>query len=468
MSGDTLNVVKGNTALILGAIIVVLLGIIGFSIFFNNGSISLPFISQTATISGKFDVNGVIPDNATITLTQKEVGSGVASQVFASGVPIGDGDSWSFNNAERGKSYEIKAEVVVNGKVVATSDNLSVSAPAGEEALRLNLTSETNNSNAVISGNIEVNGYIPQGSTITVKGKKIGANSYTTIASGLTGQARQTMSYSQATSGTIYQVQGVLLNSGGTEIGISDILSVAAPADDEKLVINSTATAPASPSTSSGSGNQAGSAVISGSINFNGAAPANSRIVIFAQAAGASSNQVIVNNVSPINGTTWSWTGANASTWYTLVAVLKQAQSNGTDQDIADSQTIQIAAPATNVIFNINSGMSLAAPGGNITVSCTTFNNGPNQNNWTATVNYTTVSGAQSYWLQIGTTSGANNTANTTQNAQSNVNTQGISAILNNNTTYYAQYAYANVPNVPINGSQYSGFSPSIPIQCGN
>jgi hypothetical protein len=460
--------VNGKTALIL--VIVILLGIIGFALFFNNGKISIPGMSESASITGSFDVNGVIPDDATVTLTQKELGGSGGAKVVASGLALSDGDTWSFNGATKGQTYILKAEVVVNGKVMASSSLITITAPADDESLALNLPAENQNKNAVISGNIVVNGYIPQGATIKVQGRRLGETNFNTIASNLTGQARQFMSYTTAVAGRTYQVQAELVNASGNTIGSSDTLTVTAPAVNEKLTINSSATAPSTttPTSNGGSSSQnQGSSVLSGSINFNGSAPANSRIVVFAQAAGASSNQVIANNVSPTNAATWSWNGAQAGTWYTVVAVLKQAQGNGTDKDIADSQTLQVAAPATSIVFNINSGMSLSAPGANITVTCQTFNDGPNQNNWSVNVNYQAIPGAQSYWLQIGTSSGGNQTQNTTVNS-SGGNNQSIGATLNNNVTYYAQYAYANVANVPVGGSQYSGFSPSVPIQCGN
>lgn len=471
---------QGKTATILVIVIVLLLGFIGFAIFFNNGKVAIPFTSEKAEVSGTFNINGVIPDGGTITLTQKEVGSAQSPQVFASGIAISDGDPWSFNGAQSGKNYVVQADVVVNGQVVSTSSPIEATAPADDESLELDLTSKTQTPNAVISGNVIVNGYIPEGSTVTIRGKKLTAKNYTTVVSGTPAQRRQAVSYTTATAGTIYQVQGELVDSNGKVIGTSDTLTVAAPAANERLVINSTATAPSAssgssssststptPSSGSSQSQNQGSAVISGTINFNGSAPANSRIVVFAQGPGLSGNQPVVQNVPPVNGSTWSWNGAQNSAWYTLVAVLKQAQANGTDKDISTSQTVQVAAPATSVVFNINSGMSLSAPGSNINVTCQTFNNGPNQNNWTAQVNYQAIPGAQSYWLQIGTNSGGNQTQNTTVNS-SGGNYQSIGVTLNNNVTYYAQYAYANIANQPVGSSQYSPFSPSVPIACGN
>ncbi|HVZ67686.1 MAG TPA: hypothetical protein VG917_05515 [Patescibacteria group bacterium] len=436
------------------------------------------FGGSQATISGKFDINGTIPDGSTITLTEQEVGS-AKSTVFASGVPVADEEEWSFNNAVKNKTYQIQAQVVLNGKTVTESSPIEVTAPGDDEILTLNIESDGKRS-AVISGSIVVNGYIPNGSTITIKGRRLGVTEFTTVASGLVGQARQFMSYTTAVAGTTYEVEGVLLNASGQQIGASSLLSVTAPAIDETLTINSSAQSPtvvvATPTAAPASATSAptatpapapASSVVSGGINFNGAAPSNSRIVVFQKPLNGASYQVAVDNIAPIDGTSWQWNGAQPSTWYTMIAILKQRNANGTDTDIATSAPVTIAAPATNVIFTINSGVSLQGPGGPITVTCQSYNGGPNQNNWNVTVNFGTVSGAQSYWLQIGSTNGGNNLVNTTQNTQVGSN-QTIGTTFNNNTTYYARYAYANIPNAGTGNSQYSGFSSTTPLQCSH
>ncbi len=462
--------------ILLIGIVVLLLGTVGILLFQasrqNESSISS---SKSASVSGTFDVNGVIPAGASITVTQKIVGS-QNSKIFASNLPVSDQSPWSFNQAQTGKTYEIQASVVVNGSIIATSAPLEVTAPADEESLTIDIESKTHTSGAVISGNILVAGYIPPGATITVKGRKLGAQSFSTVAQNLDGAAKQFMSYSSALSGVTYEVEGVLLDQNGKTIGTSNVLAVTAPAVNELLTINSSATPPAAPTptptsvNSNPNSNQPtptpqpaqGGTSISGGINFNGAAPSNSRIVIFQQAAGASNNQVAVNNVAPIDGSTWSWPGAQSGTWYSLVAVLKQHNSNGTDTDIATSPTLTVAAPATNVIFTLNSGISIPQPTGNATVSCQTYNGGPNQNNWNVQISFPPVSGAQSYWYQIGNNNGGNNILNSANTSNT------VNIVLNNNTTYYARYAYANIPSTPLGSNQWSPFSSSSTMQCSH
>lgn len=456
-------------------LIVALLSVIAVVLLLRNGNTpktNTTAQQKTATISGKFNINGVIPAGASITLTQKTLGSANAKpQIFASNLPVADESPWSFNKAVVNKSYEIQAQVIVNGSIVSSSDPLNATAPADEETLVLDIESVRNTPNAVISGNIEVAGYIPTGSKIVIKGRKLGAQTFTTVASNLTGQANQFMSYSTALSGVTYEVQGTLLNASGQTIGTSNVLAVTAPAVNELLVINSSAlpaptptpvpVAPSAP-VATPVPPPPSTVNISGGINFNGAAPSNSRIVIFQQANGAANNQVAVNNIAPVDGTTWTWTGAQNGTWYTLIAVLKQHNSNGTDTDIATSSPIQVAAPASNVVFTLNSGTSLSAPGGPISVNCQTYNGGPNQNNWNVTITFQAVSGAQSYWYQIGNSNGGNNITNTANQGNT------ITTVFNNNTTYYARYAYANVATTPLGSPQWSGFSSTTSLQCSD
>lgn len=461
-------------------LIAVLLSGIGIFLILKGDSTSSnssTTANASSSVSGIFNINGVIPEGGSITLSQRKAGSDSQAKIFASNLPISDKSHWSFNQASSNASYEIQAQVIVNGVPKTTSNLLVVTAPADDEVLTLNLEATDITGNAIISGDVDVNGYIPVGATIVVQGRKLGAQNFIKVANSLPGKSRQFLSYATALNGVTYEVEGLLVDANGKTIGTSNILTVAAPALNEVLTINSSATPPVTPTTAPlPTGQQAtttpipaqpAQTSISGNINLNGATPPNSRIVIFQQAAGTPNNSVAVNNVSPTDGTAWNWNGAQNATWYTLVAVLKQHNSDGTDTDIATSAPITVAAPATGVVFTLNSGFSLSAPGGSITVTCQTYNGGPNQNTWNVTINFQSVSGAQSYWYQVGNTNGGNSLVNTA-NQTNNSSTQTITAVFNNNTTYYARYSYANVPVAQLGSAQYSPFSGTTPLQCSN
>ncbi len=200
---------------------------------------------------------------------------------------------------------------------------------------------------------------------------------------------------------------------------------------------------------------------ISGNISYHGQTPVNSRIVIFVKLTSATNAQVAVDNLTPVDGALWQWTGAVTGTSYTVYAVLKQKQSDGTDKDIAASSTITITAPSGFIVLTVNSYYTLTKPTGTSNVSCTTYNGGPNQNTWNVTVNFPSYSGAQSYWLEVGSADGGSDVVNTYGNVLS------AAAIFKNNTTYYGRYAYAAVASVDTGSGQYSAFSDTTRLTCG-
>lgn len=429
--------------------------------------------SSGGVISGSFDINGVVPNGSTITLTEKVANSSDSPVVFAEGITPSDKNSWYFANTVSGKTYEVQASLMQNGIAIAQSSPIIVTSPADDEVLVLNVESDAPVTSAAISGNIVVNGYIPTGATITVSGRPLGGKAFTTFASNLPGQATQYLSYSSAIGGTTYEVQAQLLDGSGNNIGTSGTLMVTAPALNESLTINSTATMPITPTptpvpTATVQATPVPTtppqpAAISGSINFNGIAPPNSRIVILQKVYNTQNYQVAVDNITPTNAVTWSWQGPQPSTWYDLIAVLKQTQSNGTDQDLSTSAMTSVAAPASNIIFTLNSGVTLSAPGGPITVAC----GNESGVTWNAQITFTGVTNAGSYWYQIGSSNGGDDIQNATQNANGN-SAMVIGQQMNSGTSYYYRYAYSNLQNQSAGSSQFSPFTNTTQLQCGN
>lgn len=419
--------------------------------------------SADSSISGTFNINGNIPAGSTITTKGKEYGSDQEWQTLNTGVAAVDGSSWKAEGLKQGATYEGYAELVSGGKVIAKSDTITVTAPASQVPVVINIESANGEANAEISGNVIVRGFIPEGSTITLEGRVAGTPEFTEVNSGIPAKQSTSLSYDTAISGESYEIKGLMYDGGGNEIGSSSLLVITAPAKNEVLTINSSAQAP-TPAPGEPSPTQAPSnSVISGSINFNGVAPQNSRIVILQRVYGSTDYQVAVDNVSPQEGASWSWNKAKASTWYDIEAVLKQKQENGTDKDIAISQTSSVAAPATGVRLTINSGVAIPAPNGQVSMLCGSMSG----SQWNSTLTLPFVSGAKSYWYQVGTSQGGNNIANTTTSANGNNDVQ-VNVGLPNNQTVYFRYAYANVSGVGVGNPQFSPFSASSQGTCGN
>ncbi len=430
----------------------------------NNG-----YVPETVNsyIQGTFNINGTVPDGATVDLVATQLSDGTKTTFESEVAPIDTG-SWHFAAAKAREAYSIQAVVQQNGKEITRSAPLTVTAPADDEVLSFNLES-TSTQRAVITGDIVVNGFIPQGATISVQGRIQGDQNYTTVSGGLTGLARQAMTYATAVSGTTYEVRGQLLAAdGSTVLGTSSTLVVTAPASHEELIINSTAQTPAQAATtvtpnSSAAPAPVPSAVISGTIDFNGIAPPNSRIVIFQKVYNTQNYQVAIDNIAPVDGQTWTWKNPAHSTWYDMIAVLKQKQSDGTDKDISSSSMASVAAPAAGVKFTLNSSFGLNAPTGHINTDCGTKSG----NTWPATLTFDPQSGAGSYWYQVGTTSGGTDTTSTAVNA--NGSSPLVAQVgLQNGIKYYVQYAYGILSNLGAGNRQFSPFSQVHQIQCGN
>lgn len=417
------------------------------------------------TISGITDINGVIPNGSTLTFSQRAVGTTEKPTPFATSLSPKDGIEWVFSKAKNNVSYELSATLSKDGKTLATASPIFLTAPAKNERIVLNIHTPNQTGTAVISGTIALNGYIPSSAVITIRGRKLGAASWTTVASNLPAKNDQFMSYTTAVSGQVYEVQG-FLSSGGIQIGESSILTLTAPAENETLTINSTAQPPVTPIPSQTAGptqTPAANTGISGTIDFNGQAPPNTRITIFQAPAGSTNFQLAVDNISPTDGATWTWNGATAGQSYAMLAILKQKQSNGSDIDMSDSSTTTVSAPASNLIFTINSGFSLPAAGGTISVNCGNYT-GSNQT-WGVTVSFSNMPNAASYWYQVGVTNGGDELTNFTQNA-TNSQTQMASLTFQNGVTYFARYAYATVANLPAGSTQFSPFSQTTPLRC--
>jgi len=451
-------------------------------------------------ISGSFNLNGVIPAGSTVTLVQREALTSDPLIPFATGINPSDDGVWGFAQSVAGKSYEIQGLLVQNGKVIYRTSPIFVSAPAINQSLTFNVPSTQaavaqQVGNATISGRVGIDGYIPPGATLTLQGRKLGDDQFTNITTNIPAQDNQVITYATAIPGQTYEVRALLYDVTNAVLGTSTVLLVVAPAYNEELNVNSLAVPPATPTptntpvptatptqvaqpTPTQSGPTATPTPtntptptptptqppsISGVIQFNGQAQTNTRIVIFERVTGTSNYQLAIDNIPPVNGTTWQWTGAQSGTMYDMIAILKQKQSNGTDIDMADSTPFTVAAPAANEVFTINSGFYLPQPSSSITVNCTNYNS--NNQVWTAVVSYPNMNNALSYWFQIGITNGGSELLNTAMNASSN-SPQTVTVLFTNNATYYARYAYGMTYGMSTGNSQYSPFSSTVPLIC--
>ncbi len=460
--------------LTLAVILALIIGSLFYFLGFKKGSSSFPGFKKSATISGEIDFNGVAPEGSTFTIQARESEKGDFKTIQKNLDPS-DLIDWSWDDASANTNYDIRAQLMQNGQVLASSQTLLVTAPASSEILTINYPAAQTPSaspqasaapspvpqSAKISGSIDLNGYVPPGATVAIMERQPGNSGFTQIGTAFSAFNSETWTWKEASANTQYDLQAVL-TSNGVNIGKSQVLTVTAPASNEVLVINSNATPPAQPQGSTASPAPSSSTAISGSINFNGVAPQNSSVVILAAANGSGNYQVAVNGVQAANGSQWVWATAQPGVSYQLMAVLKQQNSNNTQTDVASSQSIIASAPASNEILTLNSNVQLGAPQGTVTISCTTKNS--SNNTWNTQFNFPSQTGANGYWFQVGTTNGGNDLVNSTLNSQGSTN-QVINATINDSVIYYARYAYTYTPS-PNSGSGFSSFSGSFQLKC--
>lgn len=445
-------------------LVVVILAGAGFFFLQSKKDSAKPQTQTTpvAAVAGKFDLNGPIPAGATLSVAQRvsEQGDFV---VFDPGIAAQDGAAFHFEGAKENVNYDLQASLKINGEVATSSAILTVTAPATDEVLTINYSPKVAAAPSAspipgpITGHLDLNGYIPAGSIVTLQRKGPSDANFVLIGSPFIAQDQTSWIWKEPQSGVHYHIKAIL-SSGSNKIGESDIIHVTAPASGEEIKINSTAKAPATGGTGPSSV-PASSSAISGSVNLNGAAPKGGSIVVLQRTPpGKGSFQVAVDGVQPVNGSQWAWNQAASSTQYELVAVLKDANKN----DVASSQSLISTAPASNEVFNINSSLSLAAPTQAITFACVGKNS--SNNTWNVNVNNPTIPGALSYWFQIGTSNGGSELLNTVQNASNNPS-QIITATFNDSVTYYAKYAYSYNSNASYN-SGFSAFSNTNSFKC--
>lgn len=215
-------------------------------------TINVPSVptTDTATISGTVDINGLIPVKSTLTIVQRPAGITNFSTAV-SGIPAADGATWVWSNAQSGAKYEIKAYIVVNNSNFAESKRIiTASAPATDEVFTFNLPSTTTPTTAPsavtptispnakgISGTINLNGNVPNGATITISTRVSGQTGFNNVLGGLAAQDGTQWNWTGAQPGVSYDMQANLI-TGGNTIATSVTLTITAPAGGEVLTLN--------------------------------------------------------------------------------------------------------------------------------------------------------------------------------------------------------------------------------------
>ncbi|HSD98702.1 MAG TPA: hypothetical protein VLB73_03315 [Patescibacteria group bacterium] len=415
----------------------------------QNVAISPAAARIPATITGTVYFQGYAPSGAYVAIAERSEGHGDFKDIISGLVPEQDGTTeWTWKDAMSGKNYEIKATLKVQGKVVQESVVQDVSAPATQVSLSIASTLQPPTPvAATMSGQINLDGYTPPGSTLQVLAKTVAAVSFQPVATGIAANDNANWTWGNAVSGTTYLIKAQLLDANNNVISKGDTQTITAPSGGEVLNVYSTANPPAA--TTSG---------ISGTITINGAVPSGAYLTLATRVSGTTTFNQVASNMSASSGVGFSWSGANAGTSYDV-----QAYMWVNNQPYSQSNILTVTAPSTFDVLTINAQQPTQAPqSGSFNVSCGGTSGGLVQ----ATINFNTssnLSNAVSYNIVVTSASQNQQVVNTTVNPPNPTQSQSITTtyVFQPGATYYAQYAYATSA-----GGQMSALSPSVQFAC--
>lgn len=466
--------------LIVGAIVLLIFVVVGLFVNNNQSQTSTDQASlsdfydldqvEQSSIDGRLSFSGIKPQedgDGIVTLWQRELGSNEFRKIDTI-VELRDQASWIFADANTNKTYEIKASISSGGYFIKDSNVLIVTAPAISQVLDFNVAledipsqllaqarnklnqyiAENSEVKVTVSGLVELNGYIPDGSKIIVFQRKRGENDvFQVIDNNIAAVDGASFFWSGARLGQEYGFIAKLFDSSGINIGDSEIVSRVAPSNSVLLVINSTATTPPV--------EKPRVAVISGFVELNGAVPDGTSVLILQRKPGEIDYKEI-ERLSAKNGITWSWNQVIPGQVYEIEAALQYQLEN-----VSTSNMITVAAPASNEKLILNSGWTAPAPGSMPTASCRE-RKGTDQVRVKLT--YPRVENATQYHIFVGSKPGYSDIFNRSFGVVSEdivIDDFYVDA----GKEFYTAYAVAYCSNCAGN-SYFSGSSPSLQFKC--
>jgi hypothetical protein len=157
-------------------IVLVLLMIVVFSGCFNSKEeqieekVEISGIISFYNIEPKEDIEGSIK-----ILTREHNQDSEFKEVSLSTDPkIINGSVWVLNGIEKNKIYDIRAALIINDQEIVSSDIITVTAPAKEVNLPIRIAwgdlpeAVIKQSSEMISGEVDIKGYVPEKATITI------------------------------------------------------------------------------------------------------------------------------------------------------------------------------------------------------------------------------------------------------------------------------------------------------------
>ena len=197
-----------------------------------------PPAPTTTQITGDVNINGYIPSGANVVITA-DTTSGAGGQTTLPPIAAVDDTPFTWNGAVSGTSYDLTAQLVsAQGTPIGSPSSINVTAPSSGLQFNINSTAQPPAPTITgLSGNIIINGSIPSSSYITLGTRITGTSSFNQVANNIAATNNASWSWSQASSGTSYDIQAYLW-SNSQPYSQSQILTVSAPSDGNTLTIN--------------------------------------------------------------------------------------------------------------------------------------------------------------------------------------------------------------------------------------
>jgi len=439
--------------IIIGAIAA---GLLLHAIFTNDTGLREP-ATKTVSISGIIDFAGLKPnggDAGTVKVYQRLHGDSNTEYADTGiSVPLEDNAVWSWDSAVEGMTYDIKAILNAGDELITESPVLTVSAPAANQVLVLDVSWDmipdkvAEDYPVTVGGTVRVNGYIPTGAKIVGYGRRSDVVD-STFVQGPSADAvvLGDWVWDKALNGRKYQFYAELVDSAGVSLGTSDNMTKTAPFTDGHLLINSKATPPPAP---------VAKTTISGVVRVSGKIQEGSMIDIHVRRADEEAFNTMMS-VAASGEVPWSWANADNGVLYEMRAVLDLP--SGTDPM---GTTVSVTAPASDVVLKIDSGSSLSAPNQKpVLVSCEDLEDGKKK----AELEYDGISGATNFWIEIGDEKGKSNKMDQKYTAPKSDSELDVEVKIEEGKDFYTRYAYTTCPNC--GEGTYSSFSESLKFRC--
>jgi len=446
--------------IILTVVVTLLLAGVGYLLYKRLQNTNTANQVQTTTISGSVQFTSLKPasgDSGTLKLLYRQSGTTNSYTDAGISIPLVNNQAWEWTNAEIGKTYDLKIALEIFGEEIKSSYTQTISAPANNVVLDLAIKwsdlppSVVSTSDIPISGNIVINGSIPDDARVQVYAAAPNATDIGTMVFTKDKPTNITdWSWDQAIPLTKYSFTAVLLNTFDVPIGQSSKIVIAESADSRTdLTINSTYQPPAA------------KVSVNGTVKINGPIEPGSVLLITAKRPEDAAFFTIFTGNAPTEDklNQWNWVDADSGQGYEFAAGI---QLNNKYTAITAAKFI--TAPATNIEFTLNSNFSLGKPAGAVSVVKCDDSIALGFSKMTVTL--PKVSGAGKYWLEIGSQSGSSDIYDNKITPDSgNVDTQVVVLNIKNNTNFYAKYSYSQSANSN-DDSNFSPFSDPATVTC--